>query len=162
MKPHHPAAPEIAEEVRSIMHHFQGADGMRQAHDLLHRQFSVIYSRAQSLLQLTGVVITVTGFSGRIIADTNPRAQALIIAGVATVGLGAAVALLFVMPLKWLTTYMHLKPEEWLLAALQRRERKSRAFRVASALVVAGMFLYLCAVALMLLNPEATELTRVR
>jgi hypothetical protein len=162
MKARLPATAEQENEVRAILRHFQGIDGMRQIHDLLHRQLSVVHGRAQSLLQLAGVVITVTGFSGRIIADTNIYAQTLIIGGVGLVSLGAAVALLFVLPLKWLTMYMHLEPEAWLLAALQRRERKSRAFQIASALVVLGMTLYLAAVGIMLLYPEATELTRPR
>src|SRR5688572_12322657 len=52
---------------------------------LLDAQLTVLHARAQSLIQLAGVVITVTGFSGRIIADTNPAAQSLIVGGVVLV-----------------------------------------------------------------------------
>ena len=162
MKPNPPATPQQELEIKAILRHFQGIDGMRQIHDLLDRQLSVIHARAQSLLQLAGVVITVTGFSGRLIADTNPEAQALIVSGVGLVSVGAAIALLFVMPLRWLTSYMNLEPELWLLAALQRRQRKSRAFRLATGFVVIGMVAYLVAIAIMLLNPEAAELMRAR
>ena len=58
---------------------------------MLERQFVVLHNRAQVLLTLCGIVISTTGFSGRVIAGTNPMAQFLIIAGVGLVLLLAAI-----------------------------------------------------------------------
>lgn len=153
--------PEERQEIGAIMRHF-GADSIKPVYDLIDGQFAVIHARAQALLQLAGVIITVTGFSGRIIADTNGYAQGMIIAGVALVSLGAATAMLFVMPIRWITSYLDESPQQWLLIALRRRRRKSRGFLAATILFVVGMLLYLAAIAIMLAFPEATELTRVR
>lgn len=113
-------------------------------------------------MQLAGVVITVTGFSGRIIADTSSAAQNLIVFGLALVAAAACLALGFVMPIRWVSVYMHLPVEDWVLVTLRRRERKARAIRVATAVLVLGMIAYMSAIGMMLLHPEAAELKRVR
>lgn len=148
-------------EIAAIIKCFGAAEHLR-LYQLVEGQLAVIHARAVSLMQLSGVVVTVTGFSGRIIADTNDTAQALIVSGVALVGLAAVVSLLFVMPIRWLTTAMHLETEAWLLWCLRRRAKKTRAFRIATGILVVGMVLYLTAIAIMLFNPEATELLKVR
>lgn len=153
--------PEEAAEIEAVMKHF-GQDGLAGVCRLINEQLTTLHQRAQSLIGLASVVITVTGFSGRIIADTNLLAQSLIVLALIFVGLGAAFTLMRVMPIRWVTSYLHLPPREWLLVALRRRTRKSQALRVAGMLMVIGMLLYLAAIAMMLLNPEATELTRVR
>jgi len=58
---------------------------------ILERQFVVLHNRAQVLLTLCGIVISTTGFSGRVIAGTNRLAQILIVAGVGLVLVSAAV-----------------------------------------------------------------------
>jgi len=55
------------------------------------------------------------------------------------------------MPIRWVTGYMHLPPRIWLLTALRRRDRKSRALRLAAWLVTVGMMFYLSSIAVMLL-----------
>lgn len=154
--------PAEQREIEAIVRHFGGAEGRARIYDFIDGQLNVLHTRAQSLIQIAGVVITVTGFSGRIIADTSKSAQTLIVSGVALVSIAAAIALMFVMPIRWLSSYLHLPMEEWLLTALRRRRKKNRAFRVASIIIVAGMILYVSAVAMMLLHPEVTELKQVR
>lgn len=140
-----------------------GTSGDRSAiYSLLDGQLTVLHSRAQSLMQLAGVVITVTGFSGRIIADTSTRAQLLIVLGLVLVAAAACLALGFVMPIRWISSYMHLPADQWVLATLRRRERKSRAIRIATGVLVLGMIFYISAIGMMLVHPEAAELKRVR
>jgi hypothetical protein len=159
----HPS-PREEQEVAAILAGFPGqGEGDRSAiYALLDGQLSVLHGRAQSLMQLAGVVITVTGFSGRIIADTNSAAQNLIVAGLAMVAAAASLALAFVMPIRWVSSYMHLPADKWVLATLRRRERKSRAIRVATGVLVLGMILYISAIGMMLVHPEAAELKMVR
>jgi hypothetical protein len=160
------AAPSAREEreVQAIINGFNGSSPHDRSviYTLLDGQLSVLHGRAQSLMQLAGVVITVTGFSGRIIADTNSAAQTLIVFGVIMVALAASLALGFVMPIRWVSTYMHLPVEEWVLVTLRRRERKSRAIRIATAVLVLGMIFYISAIAMMLMLPQAAELKRIR
>jgi hypothetical protein len=152
-------------EIDAIVQHFHNgveSDNRAAIYNLLDGQLSVIHGRAQSLMQIAGVVITVTGFSGRIIADTNALAQTLIVTGLAMVACAAAIALVFVMPIRWVSGYMHLPLRDWILVTLRRRHKKSRAIRISSAIMAIGMILYIVSIAIMLLNPQAAELKMVR
>jgi hypothetical protein len=154
---------EEKQEIHAILQYFRNAGGGREAiYNLVDSQLTVLHGRAQSRLQMAGVVITVTGFSGRIIADTNKSAQALIIGGVALVALASIFTLAFVMPIRWLSGYLYLNDDDFLLLALRRRKKKHQAFKIASAILVFGMAMYVAAIAIMLYYPEATELTKVR
>lgn len=159
-----PTPPTEAEdrEIDAIFENFGGIESINKIYALMDSQLSVIHARAQSLISLGSVTITVTGFSGRIIADTNDYAQALIIIALALVGIGCVITLGFAMPIRWLTSYLDLPPRDWLLVAIRRRTRKSKALRIALYFVITGMVFYLTAIAIMLAYPEATELTRVR
>ncbi|MEY3000326.1 MAG: hypothetical protein RL648_540, partial [Verrucomicrobiota bacterium] len=44
---------------------------LRDAMAVVERQFSTLHNRAQVLFSFCGVVVTVTGFSGRLIAGTS-------------------------------------------------------------------------------------------
>src|SRR4051812_4484915 len=93
---------------------------------MLERQFAVLHNRAQVLLTLCGIVISTTGFSGRLIAATNRPAQVLVIVGVALVLFSAAVTVWGVQHLSWLTLQRGLLMREWLLTCLAYRDRKTR------------------------------------
>ncbi|MBX7244773.1 MAG: hypothetical protein K1X53_04700 [Candidatus Sumerlaeaceae bacterium] len=150
-------------EVRAIIDNFSDDEAGRHAiNELLDKQLTVLHGRAQSLIQMAGVVITVTGFSGRIIADTSVISQLLIIGGLALVCIAAAITILWVMPIKWMSSYLHLPVQEYVLLSLRLRDRKGRAFTLASAVLILGMLLYVCAISYMLLHPQAAELHKVR
>lgn len=157
-----PTAAEKSEigAIREKM--LRGADNLRDAHDLLNAQLNAIHLRATAIITITGVVVTVTGFSGRIIAGTSKLAQMLIVSGLGFCILAAAVTLLWVTPVRWITSYMHLSTEEWLLSAIRRRDRKTRAFRVATWLLIIGLTLYGLSIAQMLFFPHAHEVGIVR
>lgn len=154
--------PEEEIEIDSIFKHFSPDGDPVPIYQIIDNQLNVMHNRSMSLIQLAGVVITVTGFSGRIIADTNLAAQLCIIIGVSLVLVAAAICLTFVMPIRWITSYMNLPPRIWLLTAIRRRKKKNRAFAIASAVLIVGMVFYITAISIMLLNPEAAELQLVR
>jgi hypothetical protein len=157
-----PASPEEAREIEYLRSLFAPTGDSSRLYQLLDGQLAVLHQRAISLVQVAGVIITVTGFSGRIIADTNFLAQLLVVAGLSLVVLAAAIAIGYVMPVRWITSYLHLGPDRWLAIAIRRRNRKTRAFWIASVVLLAGITLYLGAIAMMLLDPTAAELRRVR
>ena len=137
-------------------------DAVPQIMGMLERQFTMLHNRAQVLLTLCGVVVTVTGFSGRLIAGTNPLAQALIILGLLFTLGAAAVVVWGVLHLWWLSQHPGELPRGWLLHCLKYRDRKTAAYRVGLILLGAGLSVYVAAVSIMLLNPHAHELPMAR
>lgn len=121
-----------------------------RALELLERQLNTLHTRAQVLLSLAGVVITVTGFSGRIIASTSTVAQVLVVAGLAVVVCSAIWVYLGVMGLRWITADFDGEAGEALGRVVARRDRKTRRYRIGGIVLSAGLVLYGAAVALML------------
>lgn len=121
---------------------------------LLQSQLDTVYSRSQSLIGLAGLVVTVTGFSGRLIAGTNAAAQGFIIAGLAVVLLSALWIFARVMPVRWITSDLDAGASGALALAIRRRNQKTSATRTGGWILFAGLALYLVAVSIMLLNPE--------
>src|SRR5690349_22278606 len=97
----------------------------QRAYDMVERQLSVLVLRTQVLLSLSGIVITVTGFSGRLIAQTSEMARICIASGIFGVLLAAIVAIGGVLRLRWLTQELTEDPIATLTRGLAIRERKS-------------------------------------
>ncbi len=133
----------------------EGAGGWAAVMQRLEAQMNVLHGRTQVLLTLCGVVVTVTGFSGRIIAGTSLLAKVSIITGLALVLAAAAVGVFGVLPVKWLTQQPGHDPRGWLLNVLAYRDRKTGAYRWATALLLLGLAVYVASIALMLLAPGA-------
>lgn len=125
-----------------------------ELYSILERQFSVLMTRAQVLMGLCGVVITTTGFSGRIIAGTSVLAQWLIISGITLTLASASIVVFGVLPLKWLTQQTGETTEEWLTSSLEYRDSKLSHYRMGVVLMLVGLALYVGAIALMLAKPE--------
>jgi len=102
----------------------------------IESQLTILAARAQTLLSLAGITVTVTGFSGANIARTGRLAAGLLVSGLGVVLLSAAVAMVGIL---------HVN-------ALQVRDAKTRRFSVALRLLVVGLVLYGASVALLLLG----------
>jgi hypothetical protein len=147
-----PALDRAAEAERIL--HAYGEDGFEPMMAMLERQFGVLHNRAQVLLGLCGIVITTTGFSGRLIAGTNLAAQVLVIAGVALVLISAAVVVWGVLHLRWLTMQPGEGTRQWLLTTLSYRDSKTRYYRIGIVMMLFGLTLYAAALSIMLLFPH--------
>jgi hypothetical protein len=137
------------EEARRILA-LCGGDGLR-AFEMVQSQLAVLVLRTQVMLSLSGIVITVTGFSGRAIAQTSLTARVLVVVGLFTVLGAAAVAVVGVLRLKWLTQALADDVEETLVRSLRLRNDKARSLSLALILFIAGFALYCTAVAQLLL-----------
>jgi len=125
-------------------------DHMR-AYEIVERQLAVLVLRAQVMLLLAGIVISVTSLSGRAIAGSAPLARSCSAPGIAR-GLAAAVTATFgVLRLRWLSQEIDDEPVVTLLRGLTLRDRKAKNLRWALALFVAGFSLYVVAIAQLLL-----------
>ncbi len=145
-----PLAPR--DEARRILAYASGDAG--RALGMLEGQLNTLHARAQVLLSLAGVVVTVTGFSGRLVAGTNRFAQTAIILGLLFVLASAVWLFLRVTLVRWVTAEEGEEPEELLETIIHRRNRKTRAYRQGGKLLLLGFTLYLVAIATMLLHPE--------
>ena len=138
-------------EARRILALCDG-DGLK-AFQILQTQITTLATRTQAILGLSGIVITVTGFSGRSIALVSPIARITIVAGLLIVLAAAAVGVGGVLRLRWATQEIADSP----LATVQRliaiRDGKSRFLHAALVMFVIGFALYCFAVAQLLLAP---------
>lgn len=127
-----------------------GGDRLR-AFQMIESQLAVLVLRTQVMLSLSGIVITVTGFSGRAIAATSVLARTSVVAGLCLVMFAAAVAVGGVLRLRWLTQELGGETLPMLERVLAIRDRKSRFLSAALVLFVSGFSLYVFAVAQLLL-----------
>lgn len=129
----------------------------RAAFDLVERQMNVLVLRTQVMLSLSGIVITVTGFSGRAVAETGIAARASIAAGLILVLSAAAVAIGGVLRLRWLTQLLgDDDAHAMLVRAMTLRDQKARMLSISLRLFVIGFALYCFAVAqLIVTTPTA-------
>jgi hypothetical protein len=123
----------------------------RDAFDLVEQQLSTLVLRTQVMLSLSGIVITVTGFSGRAIAETSSLARILISTGILVVLASAATAIGGVLRLRWLTQAIEDDPLAMIRRMLVDRDRKARFLGASLVLFVTGFACYCVAIALMLL-----------
>ena len=143
------------QEQARLLKEFEHKD-FDQLMGMCERQFSVLHNRAQVMLTLCGIVVTLTGFSGRNIAGTSRPAQICVIIGLSVTLLAAFVIVWYVLHLHWLTAQLGDDRAAWLRRCLQYRDRKTMALRVGTRLLIVGLIFYAVAVAIMLLHPEAT------
>jgi hypothetical protein len=142
----------MSDEARRIVA-LVGGDH-RAAYDLIERQLAVLVLRTQVLLSLSGIVITVTGFSGRQIALTNDVARFSIAGGIVLVLCAALTAIGGVLRLRWLTqTALADDVGTTVARGLALRDRKSRWLTAAMLLFGAGFSLYCAAIAQLLMHP---------
>jgi hypothetical protein len=142
-------------EARRILEICDGR--ILEAINVLERQFGILHTRAQVLFSFCGIVITVTGFSGRLIAGTNVYAQGLVVSGLAVVILCALYIYHSVMTLRWITQRMNPPGEDNLARLIERRNKKTNAYRRGGYILFLGIMFYGIAVAIMLLNPVALD-----
>lgn len=152
-----PAEEDEAGQILALV----GGNALR-AFELLERQLSVLVLRTQVLLSLSGIVITVTGFSGRAIAATSATARACISSGILVVLAAAAVAFVGVLRLRWLTQELDTDVRRTIERGLAIRDKKSRHLTFAIVLFVIGLALYCAAIAQLLIATPTASSLRVR
>ena len=118
----------------------------------IESQLQSLASRAQTLLSLTGITITVTGFSGASIAKSSPMAAVLIVGGLVLVLFGAALCIAGILAVQWTTALAPCELRPAVLYALARRDEKTRAYSRALVLVALGLSAYVASVSLLLLE----------
>ncbi len=119
---------------------------------LLESQLGSVTSRAQMLLQLAGLTITVTGFSGAHIAQSGRLAAILVVSGLVIVLLAASHSLGGILRIRWATQLAPCPARDAIVAAIRMRDHKTRVFSQSIALLIVGLALYIGSVALLLVG----------
>ncbi len=135
---------EPREEARYLLSLFE--QSMPACIKMVHDQFNVIQARAQFLLTLGTLTLTITGFSGPKIAETNLFSRYSIAIGIFLVLLSMLMMLLGTNKIRWVTQARDDTPELTLTAILRYRNRKTRYYRVELYLLVVGLACYVASI----------------
>ncbi len=134
------------EEARHVL---AVGGSVKGAHDMLTSQFNVLQTRAQLLLTVATLALTITGFSGPRIAEAGAFQRYAMAGGLALVLSSMLLILGGSLRIKWVTQFR--RPTDGddvaLLAQIVcYRERKTRLFFLELCLLLAGLTAYVAAV----------------
>jgi hypothetical protein len=123
----------------------------------LDRQFTTIHNRAQLLLGICGILISASVLvaTGRIINAglVHEREAGLLLSGAGMLEIMAAAILVGgVLNVRWITQQPGDDLREWIMTNLKYRDGKTRAYRVSTAFLLAGMIAYQTAVVIAVLR----------
>lgn len=132
--------------------------GLRGALELLMTQFAVLQTRAQLLLTVSTLALTITGFSGPRIAQTGAFSRLSMAGGLVFVLASMLLILGGSLRIRWVTQFR--TPEggddaELVAQIVCHRDRKTRLFFVELCLLVTGLAAYVAAVVVYFLNGAA-------
>ncbi len=147
--------PKVQAEAQTIMELCNG--DLMAALKVAEQQLNIVYTRAQVLMSLAGMVVTVTGFSGRLIAGSSTLAQIFLVAGLFVSLSSAAWVFRRVMRVRWVTVLASEDRAHALENAIDRRNRKTEAYTIGGTLLFIGLLLYGISIALMLVDPVAIQ-----
>lgn len=104
--------------------------------------YNTLQARAQTLLSLVTIILTIAGFSGPAIAASGRVGQLGVSIGVMLVVVSAITTLGGVLQLRWTTQQREDTVENSFVALLERRNRRTRYYHAAFILLVAGLGVY--------------------
>jgi hypothetical protein len=144
-------ADDESKEAQSILDLCEG-DRLK-AFQMVQGQLATLVMRLQAILGLSSIVITVTGFSGRTVAQTSALAKVTVVAGLMLVLIAAAVGMGGVLRLRWSTQELGGSALDGIVRVIRIRDRKERFMTAALVLFVVGFAMYCFAVAQLLIAP---------
>ena len=123
--------------------------GDNQAEKLFTLQtdsFNVIQNRAQMLLSLITITLTITGFSGPKIAESSLFARLSIAFGLGFVLLSALILMAGPLRLSWCTRSRSISLDRSLIKLIEQRNFRSGRYHLASGALVVGLIGYVTSV----------------
>ena len=109
----------------------------------LRGSFALLQTRSQMLLGLATICLTITGFSGPRMAQSNPFSRIFIGLGLAFVLASVSAVVAGPLRLRWMTQWRADSLDETLVEHLIRRNDKTRLYKMATALLLIGLSGYL-------------------
>ncbi|MFI5358227.1 MAG: hypothetical protein ACHQ4G_12920 [Opitutales bacterium] len=124
----------------------QAGQGRNGAIAVLMQQFNVLQTRAQIMLTITTLTLTITGFSGPKIAAAGMFAKAAMVAGILATLASTLLILGGSLRIRWVTQFQGATDLEFVTRVLGYRNRKTRLFFAEICLLVAGLACYVASV----------------
>ncbi|MDF7807959.1 hypothetical protein P4E94_10960 [Pontiellaceae bacterium B12219] len=131
------------EEELAFMKELYGAADYARLFGAVKEAFALIQTRAQMLLGLATICLTITGFSGPRMAQSNAYSRFFIAFGLSFVLASVIAIVTGPLRLRWITAWRVDSLDETLLENLRRRDSKTRFYRVATLLLLIGLTGYL-------------------
>ncbi len=141
-----PANVSPAIEADHLLRLYGGAGQIGKCLDVLHDQFNVLQARFQLLLTLATLALTITGFSGPKIAQTNNVARYSMALGILLVLTATVVLLIGGLRIRWITQFTEDEPREILARIIQYRNGKTTIYVRVLTLLVFGLACYVASV----------------
>lgn len=141
-----------AEEELHYLYELHGEGNHAKLFEILIDAFNTLQQRAQMLLGLITLCLTITGFSGPQIAASGFFPKLFIAGGLTFVLLSAVLLLLGPLQLRWGTQNKADSIEHSLVAQIQRRNRRTKWYHAAALLLVIGLTGYVGSVLSYLLS----------
>jgi hypothetical protein len=139
------------DEARHILALFSGPESFVRCLEFVRHHFDVIQARSQLLLTLSTLALTITGFSGVKIAQTNLFARYSMALGIVFVLIAMVILLLGGLRIRWMTLFLGGQPEETLIGIIRYRNLKTRLYFWELTLLVVGLGSYVASVVTYLL-----------
>ena len=118
-------------------------DDKSRLFSVLIGHLEVLQSRAQMLLSLIAICLTITGFSGPQIAQSGAAAQTLLGVGLSFVLSAALLLVMGPLQLRWGTQRRAESVDESLVALIERRNSRTKRYHIASVVLVIGLSGYM-------------------
>jgi hypothetical protein len=138
-----PAEPSARDEARHLL---RITGSLKPALDLLMTQFNVLQTRAQLLLSLATLTLTITGFSGPRIAAAGAFSRYALIIGLVLVLVSVLLILGLGLRVRWVTQFRGPSDEELLVTIIDYRDNKTRSFSWQIATLGTGLGAYVAGV----------------
>lgn len=142
------------QEELEFLKEIHGRDQYAKLLDVLKDAFSLLQTRAQMLLGLATICLTITGFSGPRMAASNILSRFFIGFGLSFVLLSVIALVAGPLRLRWMTAWKADDVESTLLHHIEQRNNRTVYYRVAMSLLIIGLTGYLLSLLCFLMAVE--------
>ncbi len=123
-----------------------GSDRSDKLIEILTNSFNVLQNRAQMLLSLITITLTITGFSGPRIAESSLVARIAIAFGLAFVLISALILMAGPLRINWCTRSKSVDIDQTLVKLIVQRNTRTDRYHLASITLVIGLIGYVSSV----------------
>lgn len=127
------------EEELAYLRELYGRDQPERILAVVVDQYKTLHVRAQTLLGLVTICLTISGFSGPSVAASSAGARWCVSIGLTLVLLSAVVTLAGPLQLRWVTQWRGATEDDSLLSLIHNRNTRTRRFNLAFRLLVLGL-----------------------
>ncbi len=123
-----------------------GGDRSDKLIEILTDSFNVLQNRAQMLLSLITITLTITGFSGPRIAESSLVARISIAFGLAFVLISALILMAGPLRINWCKRSKSVDIDQTLVKLIVQRNTRTNRYHLASITLVIGLIGYVSSV----------------